>query len=57
MTQKIANSIFLHFLFIFGLFKKTLQFLQQINVKNCHDHPEYSTGILTHDLSNTSHLP
>ena len=39
------------FSFIFGLFKQTLlQFLQQINVKKCHVHPVYSTGIRTHDL-------
>ena len=43
------------FSFIFGLFKQTLQFLQQINVK--HVHREYSTGIWTHDLSNMSRQP
>ena len=32
----------------FHLFKETLQFLQQINVKNVH--PIYSDGIQTHDL-------
>ena len=33
------------FLFIFGLFKQTIQFLQQINVKKCHVHPVYGPGI------------
>ena len=28
-------------MFIFGLFKQTIQFLQQIYVKKCHDHPVY----------------
>ena len=37
------------FLFIFGFFKQTIQFLQQINVINVH--PEYGTRIRTHDLS------
>ena len=36
-------------------FKQTIQFLQQINVKNAH--PVYGAGIWTHDLLNTSHLP
>ena len=31
------------FSFLFSLFKQTLQFLQQINVKNVH--PVYSAGI------------
>ena len=26
-------------------FKQTIQFLQQINVKKCHVHPVYGTGI------------
>ena len=39
----------------FGLFKQTLQFLQQINVKNIH--PVYGAGIRTHNLKNTSLLP
>ena len=39
------------FSFIFGLFKQTIQFLQQINVKKCHVHPVYGAGIRTHDLS------
>ena len=43
--------------FIFSLFKQTIQFLQQINVKKCHVHPAYSTRIRTHDLLNMSHLP
>ena len=38
------------FLFIFSLFKQTLQFLQQINVKKCHVHPVSGAGIRTHDL-------
>ena len=33
----------------------TLQFLQQINVKNVH--PVFSTGIRTHDLQYMSRLP
>ena len=45
------------FSFIFGLFKQTIQFLQQINVKKCHVHPVYNTWIRTHDLSNMSCLP
>ena len=36
------------FLFIFGLFKQTIQNLQQINVKN--DHPVSSDRIQTHDI-------
>ena len=43
------------FLFIFVFFKQTLQFLQQINVKNVH--PVHGAGIRTHDLQNTSLLP
>ena len=39
----------------FRLFKQTLQFLRQINVKNVH--PVFSTGIQTHDLQNVSLLP
>ena len=53
LKKKWANpSLFLH---IFSLFKQTIQFLQQINVKNVH--PVYSTGIRTHDLSNMSRHP
>ena len=40
------------FSFIFGLFKQTLQFLQQIIVKNVH--PLYGAGNRTHDLWNVS---
>ena len=40
------------FSFIFGLPKQTLQFLQQINVKNVH--PVYGAGIRTHNLQNVS---
>jgi len=43
------------FLFIFGLFKQTLQFLQQIKVKNVH--PVYGAGNQTHDLWNVSLFP
>ena len=42
------------FLFIFGLFKQPMQFLQQINVKKCQVHPVYGAGIWTHDLLNMS---
>ena len=30
-------------------FKQTIKFLQQINVKKCHVHPVYDTGIRTQD--------
>ena len=44
------------FSFIFGLFKQiSLQFLQQINVKNVH--PVYGARIQTHDLRNVSLFP
>ena len=33
------------FSFIFGLFKQTIQSLQQINVKKCYVHPVSSAGI------------
>ena len=41
---------------LFNLFSpfQTLQFLQQINVKNVH--PVYGAGIRTHDLRNMSLL-
>ena len=42
------------FSFIFIPPKQILQFLQQIYVKKCYDHSVYSTGIQTHDRSNTS---
>ena len=42
-------------LFIFGLFKQTLQFLQQYMGKNVH--PVSGTGIRTHNLLNVSLLP
>ena len=46
------------FQFIFDLFKQTIQFLQQINVKKCQTvHPVYSPGIRTHDLVNMSRHP
>ena len=38
--------------FIFDLYKQTIQFLHQFNVKKCHVHPVYATRIRTHDLSN-----
>ena len=41
------------FPFIFGLFKQTIQFLQQINANNvC---PVYKVGIQSHDLSSMSY--
>ena len=41
----------LTFSFIFGLFKQSIQFLQQINVKKWPSvHPVYGAGIRTHDL-------
>ena len=63
MYQTWAKMFFLNgptpasFLFIFGLFKQTIQFLQQINVKKCHVHPVSGAGIQTHDLWNVSLLP
>ena len=40
------------FSFIFSLFKQTIQFLQQINLKKCSNvHPVYGAGIQTFDLS------
>ena len=45
------------FFFIFGLFKQSIQFLHQINVKKIHVHPVYGAGIQTHNLSNMSCLP
>ena len=38
------------FSFILGLFKQTIHFLQQINVKKCQVHPVCSTRIRTYDL-------
>ena len=43
------------FSFIFVLFKQTLQFLQQIYMKNVH--PVDTAGIWTYDLRNMSLLP
>ena len=43
------------FSFIFYLFKQTIQFLQQINLKNVH--PVYGAGIRTHGLLNMSRHP
>ena len=51
--KKWANPA--SFLFIFGLFKQTLQFLQQIYVKNVH--PVYGARIRTYDLRNVSLFP
>ena len=45
------------FSFIFGLFKQTIEFLQQINVKKFHVHPIYGPAIRTYNLSNMSRLP
>ena len=45
------------FSFIFSLFKQTIQFLIQINVKKCHVHPVYGARIRTHDHQNMSFLP
>ena len=46
------------FSFIFGLFKQTILFLQQINVKKCQNvHPVYGAGIRTHGLLNLSRHP
>ena len=41
-------------LYIFGLFRQTKQFLQQINVKKCHVHPwsqDSNSQPLEHELS------
>ena len=46
-----SQSFFVHFL----SFKQTLQFLQQICVKNVH--PVYGHGIRTHNLQNMSLFP
>ena len=45
------------FFVYFRLFKQIWQFIQQIYVKKCYDHPVYGTGIWTHDLQNMSLLP
>ena len=51
--KKWANTrlVFIYF----RLFKQTIQFLQQLNVKN--GRPVYGAGIQTHDLWNMSLLP
>ena len=41
----------------FSLYKQSINFLQQVNVKQCHVHPVYSGGTSTHNLSNMSRLP
>ena len=53
----LAMARYLFFQPLFRLFSsfQTLQFLQQINVKNVH--PVYGAGIQTHDLWNMSLLP
>ena len=51
--KKIGHSR--PFFVYFRLFKRTLQILQQINVKKID--PVYGSGIRTHDLWNTSLLP
>ena len=43
------------FLFLFRVFKPTIQFLQQIYVKNVH--PVNGAGIQTQDLRNVSLFP
>ena len=43
------------YLIYFRLFEQTLQFLQQINVKNVH--AVYGAGVRTHNLWNMSLLP
>ena len=46
------------FSLIFGLFKQTIQILQQINVKKCPNvHPVYGTRIRTHNLTYMSRHP
>ena len=63
MSTKMKITIFLKkngptpasFSLILGLFKQTLQFLQQIYVKNVH--PVYGAGIRTHNLQNVSLFP
>ena len=47
----------MHVYLIFVVFKQTIHFLQQINVKKIQVHPVYGTRIRTHDLSNISRLP
>ena len=47
-----------YYSFTFSLFKQTIEFLQQINVKKCQNiHPVYGTGIWTNDLLNMSSHP
>ena len=43
------------FFIYFRLFEKTLQVLQQINLKNIH--PVFGAGIQTHDLKDMSLVP
>ena len=45
------------FSLIFGLFKQTMQFLQQINVKMSKCHSLFVARIRTHDLKKLSHHP
>ena len=52
LKKRVIPSLFFIY---FRLLKQTLQFLQQINVKNVH--PVYGAGIRTHDLLNMSLLP
>ena len=51
----LRNGSFSALFVYFRLFKQTLQFLQDINVKNIH--PVYGAGIRTHNLRNMSLLP
>ena len=57
IQESISNLLYnqLTSIFYFRLFKQTLQFLQQINVKNVH--PVHDAGIRTHNLWSTSLLP
>ena len=52
ILKKWANLA--SFSFIFGLFKQTIQFLQQINVNNVHP---AGAGIRTHNLLNMTRHP
>ena len=45
------------FRLFWGLFKQTIELLQQINDKKCQVHPVYRAGFQTQDLSIMSSLP
>ena len=55
LTNFIRLKMLARILFFVGLFKQTLQFLQQYNVKNVHQ--VSGAGIQTYDLMNASLLP